>query len=168
MSTAFRMTKHIVDNCECRHSSTWREARDEITAAEAALHDAREHKRLLHTLLQAAWDELEAAEEHHRWHHEQEGRDVEPREERLELLLALGEALDDDAAPEPFAAASDVLAATLRFLASHHHRTLTPSQRHYPERFPDFEKCPCLTCRKAAAALRIQERAVLARAGKST
>ena len=67
-----------------------------LADAEKALRDERQHRRLLHTLLQGAWDELEAAEEHHRWHHEQEGREVEPRENRLALLLEMAGALDDD------------------------------------------------------------------------
>ena len=43
--------------------------------------------------MEAALVEFRAAEEHHRWHHEQEGRPVEDREERLTVLLQLAEAI---------------------------------------------------------------------------
>lgn len=135
--------------------------RQHLQGDEEALRETREHRRLQQTLLRGAWDELAAAEEHHRWHHEREGREVEPREERLRLLMELAEALDDESC-EPYASASDVLAATVNYLASLHHRTIEGSRKHDPERIDDFAACPCLSCRKAAAALRLSERAALA------
>jgi hypothetical protein len=60
------------------------------------LDDARE-------ALEAAYGELARAEEHHRWHHEQEGREVELDDERLRVLMVIAEALDslgaDDEGP---------------------------------------------------------------------
>lgn len=142
-----------------RCASAIEQREDRIDALVAELERLRDAQRLLHNLLQGAWDELEAAEEHHRGHHEQEEREVEPREERLTLLLSLREALEDETLEAPYATASDVLAATLRFLADQHHRTLTNSRLHNPEHIADFAECPCLPCRKAAAALRLAERA---------
>lgn len=48
----------------------------------------------------------------------------------------------------------EALGAALRHVADIHHRTLTPSRLHDPERQIDFEACECLTCKMATAALR--------------
>lgn len=135
------------------------DARAALAAAEAENAGLREEQRLHHRLLRAAWDELDEAEQHHRWHHEQEDRNVEPREHRLGVLLELADALDGDEGNEHGAApVSAVLAGCLTYLASLHHRTLTNSKLHAPERISDFHDCPCLPCRKAAATLRILDR----------
>lgn len=33
----FRVTRHIVNNCECRHANDWREATDELDRVEQLL-----------------------------------------------------------------------------------------------------------------------------------
>ena len=45
--------------------------------------------------LESAYAEFERAEEHHRWHHEQEGRAVEEDDERLRVLMIIAEALEE-------------------------------------------------------------------------
>ena len=59
----------------------------DATAIAEILDDCRE-------ALEAAYTELERAEDHHRWHHEQEGREVEPDDERLRVLMVIAEALE--------------------------------------------------------------------------
>lgn len=74
-----------------------RVARLRAAALDTRLRDAQTIGDLLddaREALESAEAELERAEQHHRWHHEQEGREVEPDEERLRVLLMIAEALD--------------------------------------------------------------------------
>lgn len=74
-----------------------REARLRAAALDVRLRDAQTVGDLLEDAreaLEAAYAELGRAEEHHRWHHEQEGREVEQDDERLRVLMVIAEALD--------------------------------------------------------------------------
>lgn len=78
---------------------------DDARAVGAIFDHARE-------ALEAAYTELERAEEHHRWHHEQEGHEVEDDEERLRVLMVIAEALEE--LPEPLSDDAEDQIAELR------------------------------------------------------
>jgi acyl-CoA reductase-like NAD-dependent aldehyde dehydrogenase len=72
-------------------------ARLRAAATDVRLRDAQTVGDLLddaRQALEAAYAEFGRAEEHHRWHHEQEGREVELDEERMRVLTVIAEALD--------------------------------------------------------------------------
>lgn len=74
-------------------------ARLRAAATDVRLRDAQTIGDLLDDVreaLKAAYTELERAEEHHRWHHKQDGyvRDLEEDDERLRVLMVIAEALD--------------------------------------------------------------------------
>jgi hypothetical protein len=74
-----------------------RVARLRATATNVRLDDAQTIGDLLddaREALESAYGELERAEQHHRWHHEQDGREVEEDDERLRVLMVVAEALD--------------------------------------------------------------------------
>ncbi len=50
-------------------------------------------------------------------------------------------------------AAIALIAPTLEWLADLHHRTLTGSRLHDPERIERFRDCPCLSCQRVAGLL---------------
>lgn len=65
--------------------------------------------------LEAAYAELERADQHHQWHHDQEGRDVEEDDERLRVLMVIAEAIEE--LPEPLAEDAETQVRELRAVA---------------------------------------------------
>lgn len=71
------------------------------------------------------------------------------------ILVCVGIAPSEHAGAEPSRISE--LESSLAALADQHHRTLTGSSLHDPERTEDFRECPAKSCQAAAKSLQPQE-----------